>query len=191
VPGCTSAATLLGDGGGASAGLGRHSLPAVKSIFHADTVESLEESGGALHIDAFVRVVFGVLIGVRIGHQDVGRMGFPIPNPVRLSNLPVFKVSCLLEDGTKDSIAHATPLQLASAIAAHCKVATGPEQEAFLSSLCFAAEHGRVTGRVALNGDVEVLVAQLLSSYRRTRGGEIPFGAAFRVRRFLEDIREP
>jgi len=191
VPGCTSVATLLGDGGGASAGLGRHSLPAVKGISHADTVESLEESGGALHIDSLVRVVFGVLIGARLGHQDVGRMGFPVPNSVILSNLPVLKVSGLLQDGTNDSIAHATPLQIASAIAAHRKVATGPEQEAFLSSLCFAAEHGRVTRRVSLNGDVEVLVAQLLSSYRRTRGGEIPFGAAFRVRRFLEHIREP
>jgi len=126
-----------------------------------------------------------------VGHFPAGIMVFPIPDPIRSSTLPVATVSCLIDDGTRDAILHAAPLQLAAAIATKYGANAGPENEAFLESLCFAAQHGRITGRMALEEDIEVLVAQLLSSHRRTRRGSIPFRAACRVRRFLRGLREP
>jgi len=121
----------------------------------------------------------------------VSTMGFPIPDSTRLSSLPIFTVSCLLVPHTRESLVCASPLQLATAMASFHVAGLGIAPDAdFHEALCFAAQHGGITGRLAMEGDVETLVAQLLSSFRRTRAGTVPFGAAFRVRRFLEHIRD-
>lgn len=58
------------------------------------------------------------------------------------------------------------------------------------AAVAAAADDADVTGLVALEEDVDGLAAELLSGYRRDRGGKAPFGVAQRVKRFLRCLRE-